>query len=87
MAESKNKACARPEPEHAQDQTSESLLRSEIDFWQEMIEARCEDLPDHAVERMHFALALAKKRLAEWTGAPRDEREARVVPIRPARSA
>jgi hypothetical protein len=62
MAEPEHNATARPDPENS---TGSDLLRSEIAFWQEMIETRCNDMPPDAVERMRFALALARKRLAE----------------------
>jgi hypothetical protein len=57
------------EPKHRGGDTGtvphETVLRSEISFWKEMIGSRSEALPPEAVERMHFALALAEKRLAQ----------------------
>ena len=43
---------------------NETVLRSEIAFWQEMIGTSSDALPPEAVERMHHALALAEKRLS-----------------------
>ena len=43
---------------------NETVLRSEIAFWQEMIGSSSNALPPEAVERMHQALALAEKRLS-----------------------
>ena len=62
MAEPEHNASARPGPGNP---TESDLLRSEIAFWQEMIETHCSDMPPDALERMRFALALARKRLAE----------------------
>jgi hypothetical protein len=42
---------------------SAALLRSEIGFWQELIEASEEPLAPGALERMEQALALAESRL------------------------
>lgn len=49
-------------PLHAQ---NEFLLRSEVEFWRDLIES-CNDTesPEH-LERMQFALALAERRLSE----------------------
>lgn len=44
-------------------QLNETLLRSEITFWQEMIGCRSDAMPAYAVERMHQALELAESRL------------------------
>ena len=44
---------------------NESLLRSEIRFWRELIESLAtESQPRESAERMHQALALAEYRLA-----------------------
>lgn len=44
----------------------ESLLRSEIRFWRELIESPGADSqPRESIERMHQALALAEYRLAK----------------------
>ena len=52
-------------------QFNEVALRSEVSFWRDMIQARSEDLPAEAVERMHYALALAERRLVElYASAP-----------------
>jgi hypothetical protein len=51
---------------------NESLLRSEIRFWHELIESLGEvPRPRESTERMHQALALAEYRLAEL-GKPGD---------------
>ena len=42
---------------------NETLLRSEITFWQEMIACRSDAMPAYAVERMHHALELAESHL------------------------
>lgn len=42
---------------------NETLLRSEIGFWQEMIDSDGESLAPDALERMQQALALAQSRL------------------------
>jgi hypothetical protein len=42
---------------------SAALLRSEIGFWQDLIEANEEPLAPGALERMEQALALAESRL------------------------
>jgi len=42
---------------------NETLLRSEIGFWQEMIDSDDESLAPDALERMQQALALAQSRL------------------------
>lgn len=57
----------RPNQEHPVTQAGkESLLRSEIRFWRELIESLGPDSqPREAIERMHQALALAEYRLAK----------------------
>ena len=42
---------------------SEALLRSEIGFWQELIESSQESATAESIERMRYALALAESRL------------------------
>ena len=65
MADTRHAACAKTETVKAPGRTYESQLKSEIDFWRDMLETRSDDLPGPTVERMQFALALAKRRLAE----------------------
>ena len=65
MAEPESIKAAGPGAETRCAQLNETALRSEIGFWREMIESRSDALPLDAVERMHFALALAEQRLAE----------------------
>jgi hypothetical protein len=48
---------------------NETVLRSEIAFWQEMIGSVSSDLPVEAVERMQHALALAERKLSHFYGA------------------
>ena len=57
------------EEETGGSQFNEVALRSEVSCWREMIQARSEDLPAEAVERMHYALALAEHRLVELYGS------------------
>jgi len=47
---------------------NEALLRSEIGFWQEMIDCRDESMAPEALERMEQALALARLRLKKLSG-------------------
>lgn len=47
---------------------NETLLRSEIGFWQEMIDCRDESMAPEALERMEQALALARSRLKKLSG-------------------
>ena len=63
MADSEISGAELPGGAHDRRDLSETVLRSEIAFWKEMIETRCEALPPEAVERMHHALALAERRL------------------------
>lgn len=42
----------------------EALLRSEIEFWHDLIESSKEKKPSESIERMRFAMALAESRLA-----------------------
>ncbi len=42
----------------------EALLRSEIEFWHELIESSREKEPPESIERMRYAMALAESRLA-----------------------
>jgi hypothetical protein len=44
---------------------NESLLRSEIGFWREMIDSCGDKQPEDSVERMHYALELAEARLMQ----------------------
>lgn len=43
---------------------NETMLRSEVLFWQELIESSSDDLPPESVERMEQALELARSRLS-----------------------
>ncbi len=47
-------------------QFNETVLRSEIAFWQEMLGSATSELPDEAVERMRHALALAERKLSHF---------------------
>jgi hypothetical protein len=87
MADTKHTACARTDIANAPVRLNETLLWSEIEFWQEMIETRCEDLPGPTVERMQFALALAKRRLAEIRDPARHDQPDGVVTTCQPRSA
>ncbi|MBT8039460.1 MAG: hypothetical protein HKO85_03125 [Xanthomonadales bacterium] len=87
MADTKHMACAQTDIANAPGQLNESLLWSEIEFWQEMIETRCDDLPGPTVERMQFALALAKRRLAEIRDPARHDQPDGVVTNPQTRSA
>ena len=64
MADTETATAGQPDDEHSRIDLSETVLRSEIAFWQEMIGSRCDAMPPEAVERMQHALALAKKRLS-----------------------
>ena len=46
---------------------SEALLRTEIEFWRELIESCQETEPPDRIERMHYALALAESKLNKRT--------------------
>jgi hypothetical protein len=65
----------------------ESLLRSEIGFWLDMIETARETEPADSVERMRYALALAETRLGKLseiypgTGPGEAHRPSNVYPI------
>lgn len=50
------------------DRIGENLLRSEIEFWQEIIETCPVTQPPESIERMHQALALAESRLEKLCG-------------------
>jgi hypothetical protein len=43
---------------------NETMLRSEVLFWQELIESSSDALPPESVERMEQALELARSRLS-----------------------
>lgn len=45
---------------------NETMLRSEIAFWREMIGSASNELPAEAVERMGHALALAERKLSNF---------------------
>ena len=64
---------------------SETVLRSEIAFWQEMIESHCDALPPEAVERMHHALSLAKWRLTGMCKTDLQNEAAKVIQLNSAR--
>ena len=64
MAETETATAEQPGDEHSRIDINETVLRSEIAFWQEMIGSRRDALPPEAVERMHHALALAERRLS-----------------------
>ena len=85
MADTTHHACAMPELSEPAARCDTNLLRSEIEFWQEMIQASSGAMPAQAMERMQFALALARKRLAEHLGSPADAKPCRVVEIHRAR--
>lgn len=51
---------------------SESLLRSEIAFWRQMIESCDADHPPQSLERMQQALGLAEYRLLQLYHFSRD---------------
>ena len=67
------------EEETGGSQFNEIALRSEVSFWREMIQARSEELAAEAVERMHYALALAEHRLVELYGSTPGKASSRVV--------
>lgn len=64
MAESEISTSEDSASTQAGPRVNETVLRSEIAFWQEMIGTSSNALPPEAVERMHHALALAEKRLS-----------------------
>lgn len=64
MAESEISISEDSAPSQAGPRVNETVLRSEIVFWQEMIGTSSNALPPEAVERMHHALALAEKKLS-----------------------
>jgi len=64
MAEPEISMTAEPETFRSGPRLNETVLRSEIAFWQEMIGSTADGLPPEAFERMHQALALAEKRLS-----------------------
>jgi len=64
MAESEISTSEDSASTQAGPRVNETVLRSEIAFWQEMIGTTSNALPPEAVERMHHALALAEKRLS-----------------------
>ncbi len=47
---------------------NETMLRSEIAFWREMIGSASSEVPAEAVERMQHALALAERKLSHFYG-------------------
>ncbi len=75
MAESEISTSRGPASADAGPRINETVLRSEIAFWQEMIGSATSELPDEAVERMRHALALAERKLSHFyvtqTGAGR----------------
>ena len=64
MADTETATAEKPGDAHSQTDLNETVLRSEIAFWREMIGSRRDALPPEAVERMHHALALAERRLS-----------------------
>ena len=66
MAEPEISMMAEPENTTFQSgpRLNETVLRSEIAFWQEMIDSAGDELPPEAFERMCQAQALAEKRLS-----------------------
>jgi hypothetical protein len=63
MADSETTRAEQPGGITAGVHLNETMLRSEVAFWQEMIGCRSDAMPADAVERMHQALALAESRL------------------------
>ena len=59
---------------------NEALLRSEIGFWRELIDACNDKEPTDSVERMQQALALAESRLRELFQSHQDNRKAESAP-------
>ena len=59
---------------------SETLLRAEVAFWQEMIDACGEEVPVESRERMKFALQLAERRLQHvfWQQNRRQQQAAKI---------
>jgi len=64
MAESQVSIARGVDENQAAPRFNETVLRSEISFWQEMIDSSGTALPPEAVERMHHAQALAENRLS-----------------------
>lgn len=52
-------------------EAAEALLRSEIEFWRELIDSCPDNHPEESIERMNQALALAESRLSSLPGSSR----------------
>jgi hypothetical protein len=64
MATSRNMSSDRQGATGVQLGISEALLRSEVEFWCELIESCEENESPDSLERMRYAMALAESRLA-----------------------
>ena len=72
--------CSPQTPVNRDDRIRKALLRSEISFWQELIDSCPKSHCPESLERMRQALALAESRLAAGRNASPD-RGANIYPI------
>jgi hypothetical protein len=55
-------------PARRREAQSDILLRAEIGFWRDLLEAADHSVPAESIERMQQALALAERRLLQLFG-------------------
>lgn len=79
MASNDRNDCDQQKTDGCDAQPEEAMLRTEISFWQDLIDTCPDSQSPDSIERMNHALALAKLRLAKlstelpvWTSTLQD---------------
>lgn len=68
MQDNHDRAGTDEAPARRREAQSEILLRTEVGFWRDLLQAADRTLPAESIERMQQALALAERRLLQLFG-------------------